>query len=472
MPRTAFGGVTRRALQPDRFPAVTHLLPPEDDVAAVADAAALPSLAARSVPRNALLAVAGLLLPVAVAVGLLPVLSRALGPARFGLLGLAWATLEYLTLADVGLGRSTVRAVADRISRGVPLSDVVNASMLAQGALGVLAGGLFAVVGPMIARAFLPAQGDAMAEAIALIGPLALNLPAVLLLSGVRCTLEGAGRFGLANALRIPSGIAGILVPTYLATQGASLPLIFLAIAITRFAVVAIGLVVIRRALPGMAWAWPSKWDALGDLFGFGGWIAVSSFVNPLLVYFDRFALGATAGLVAVGAYTAPYEGVTRMLVLPAGVLLSLFPAISALEARGERPAGARLAWRAAGIIAALMAVPCLVLLFGREFVLHLWLGGTPSADVASALAILAVGVWLNAIAHPLSAFVQGTGRADLTAKFHLLELAWHLPVAWWLVSRFGVVGAASAWSLRVSLDAVLLAFATRRLAHRATTAA
>ncbi|HWG33958.1 MAG TPA: hypothetical protein VN650_07300, partial [Gemmatimonadaceae bacterium] len=70
------------------------------------------------VGRNALLNLGGLAVPLVVAAIVLPTLTHALGPARFGLLGVSWAFLEYLTLFDVGLGKATVRYVADSIARG------------------------------------------------------------------------------------------------------------------------------------------------------------------------------------------------------------------------------------------------------------------------------------------------------------------------------------------------------------------
>ncbi len=416
-----------------------------------------------TVRRNAALAVAGLVVPVLVAVVVFPWLSRALGPERMGLLGLAWATLEYLTLADVGLGRSTVRTVALRLASGAGVGDVISASLLVQGAIGIVAAGAVAALGGLAVTRYLGAAAPTLGEALALVAPIALNLPFILVNSGARCALEGAGRFGLAAALRIASGMAGILIPAALAGPTRSLALIFFALAGARALLTIGALLLVRRAVPGMRFGWPADWAVLGDLLRFGGWVSVSTIVNPALVYFDRFALGAAVGLAAVGRWTLPYEATTRMLVLPAGVLLSLLPAIAALEARGQRPEAARMAWRASGLIAAIMLLPLLPLAVAGGPILQHWLG-TASSDVAPALTILCVGVLVNAAAHPLSAFVQGTGRADVTAGFHLLELVIHLPLAWWLVRQFGVMGAASAWTIRVTLDAVLLGMATVRL--------
>jgi hypothetical protein len=69
----------------------------------------------------------------------------------------------------------------------------------------------------------------------------------------------------------------------------------------------------------------------------------------------------------------------------------------------------------------------------------------------------LAAGVFLNSLAQVPLALVQGVGRPDLTAKLHLLELPLYVLGLWWLISTFGIVGAAIAWTLRVGLDAAVL---------------
>ena len=45
--------------------------------------------------------------------------------------------------------------------------------------------------------------------------------------------------------------------------------------------------------------------------------------------------------------------------------------------------------------------------------------------------------------------------RADITAKLHLAELPFFLIILFVLVGQYGVVGAAVAWVLRITFDAV-----------------
>jgi O-antigen/teichoic acid export membrane protein len=52
---------------------------------------------------------------------------------------------------------------------------------------------------------------------------------------------------------------------------------------------------------------------------------------------------------------------------------------------------------------------------------------------------------------------LQSAGRPDITAKLHMIELPLYLPALWWLITDFGIQGAAMAWVFRIALDMVLL---------------
>ncbi|PYO09557.1 MAG: hypothetical protein DMD30_05470, partial [Gemmatimonadetes bacterium] len=72
----------------------------------------------QKVARNSVLYFSSVAVPALAAVFLVPVTVRALGPSRFGLLALAWAVAEGSGMFDFGLGRASVRFVADGTIRG------------------------------------------------------------------------------------------------------------------------------------------------------------------------------------------------------------------------------------------------------------------------------------------------------------------------------------------------------------------
>jgi O-antigen/teichoic acid export membrane protein len=142
----------------------------------------------------------------------------------------------------------------------------------------------------------------------------------------------------------------------------------------------------------------------------------------------------------------------------------AMFPTISALQSTSSVDQLRPLFWRAVRAVVALLAAPLLVLaLFGPQL-LRLWLGQEVAAGAGNAVRILAVGLLINSAALVATTFIAAMGRPDLSAKFHVLELGIHLPLAWWLISMFGISGAAMAWSIRVTFDAALLFRAAGRL--------
>ena len=420
------------------------------------------------IAHNTLLNFLGLAVPLALAFFVMPIAARHLGPARFGLLGLAWAITEYLTLFDLGLGRAIVKFVADALHHdSAELSEIVSLCTLAQLGAGIVGGAAFAIAAPAFVHAVFRMPPETANEAIGVFRVVGLSLPAVLLISAQRGILEGAQRFDLSTTIKMLSSVASLSIPAIGAVYGASLPSILLVVLASRLVICGLYAFAIRRALPALHWVRSRGLGLLRRILSFGGWVLVSNSVTPLLLYFDRFALGTIAGLAAVGFYTAPYEGVARLLLIPVSLIGSLLPALTSIEARGERERFLELTSTSVRALMVVMAVPlALVFVFAPEL-LRVWLGSQYAEHSGTALRILSVGVFANALAHPLFISLYAKNRPDLPAKFHLIELVIHIPLTIALIRSFGITGAAAAWTTRVSLDMCLLLWAAARSAER-----
>jgi O-antigen/teichoic acid export membrane protein len=99
---------------------------------------------------------------------------------------------------------------------------------------------------------------------------------------------------------------------------------------------------------------------------------------------------------------------------------------------------------------------------FGQEG-LRWWLDPDFARFSTPVLPILAIGVFINSLAQVFATLIQGVGRPDVTAALHLVELPIYLPMLWWAVQRFGIVGTAMVWMGRVFVDAVMLFWFSRR---------
>jgi O-antigen/teichoic acid export membrane protein len=195
--------------------------------------------------------------------------------------------------------------------------------------------------------------------------------------------------------------------------------------------------------------------------------MTVSNVVSPLMVYLDRFLVAATLTVTAVAFYATPYEMVTRLLVIPAAIAGVLFPAFAGAAIKSPQLLPALLGRSLRYTLLLLLPITLLVVALAYPG-LNVWLGSDFALNSTAVLQWLALGVLANSLAAMPYALIQGIGRPDLTAKLHLAELPVYLVLLWWLLHAYGITGAAVAWTLRVSIDLVLLLVIARQLiGHR-----
>lgn len=429
------------------------------------------SSVSQRVARNSALYFSSLALPAIAAVFLVPVTVGALGPARFGLLALAWAVAEGSGMFDFGLGRATVRFVADAPARGAErLRQIVLSGLASQLGMGVVAGLLLFGLAPILATRVFNISPAAQPEATAMFRVLAFHMPLLLATSSLRAALEGAQRFDLSTALRIPSSLASVAIPAIAASAGASLPTIMWLLFIVRFVLALVNAGAVGRVLLHGRWALPSGMKTLREMLGYSGWVAVSTAIGPVLGSLDRFVVGSVIGVIALGYYTGAAEAATRFLLIPATAFSALLPALAATDASGGRDRALAVTRAARRQLAALLLPLCIALFAFAPAILTVWLGSQFGVAAGRALQILAVGVFLTGLAHLPLALLYGSGRPDLPAKINGFQLLLHVPITFVLVRAWGITGAAAAWSLRCAEDLLLYEWARRRAIGRYVT--
>jgi len=412
--------------------------------------------------RNTLLNLIGHGLPLIVAVVTIPFVIRGLGIERFGLLSLAWVVLGYFAIFDLGLGRATTKFVAEALGKGEEdqIPRLVWTAVTIQAFFGLLGAVVLASITPLLVERILNIPPELIKEAKDTFYLLAFSIPVVLVSSSFSGILEAAQRFDLVNAIRIPSSTLTFLLPLVGLILGFNLPGIVVLILLARVGSLAAFVVLNIRITPQLK-RYSGSFTLLPRLFSFGGWVTVSSIVVPILGYLDRFLIASLLSMAAVAYYSVPYEMVTRLWIFAASLVATLFPAFSALEGIKDRQRLGFLFARAVKYI--LMVLGPVVLIIGlfAQDILRVWLGADFAVKSAVVLQIFALGVLINSLAWIPCALLQGTGRPDLPAKFHLLQLPLYVGIAWFSVNQWGIAGAAGAWTFRVALDAILLFRAT-----------
>jgi O-antigen/teichoic acid export membrane protein len=420
------------------------------------------------VARNSALYFVSLGIPAVAALALVPVTVRALGPSRFGLLALAWAVAETTGMFDFGLGKATVRFVADATGkRKERLSEIIFASVFTQTSMGGVAAVLLFSFAPLLVHRVFSIAPASVGEAIGMFRVLALHLPVLLCLAALRAALEGAQRFDVSTPLRIPSSLASVVVPAIAAPAGASLATIMWLMLGVRVLLALITAYAVRRVLLPERWRAPSNLRTLREMLGFSGWVAVSTALGPILASFDRFTVGSVVGSAALGYYSGAAEGANRFLLIPVTAFSAMLPALAAADATGGRARSLAVTHAARRQLSALFLPMCLALFVFGPVLLGLWLGPAFAQAAGLALRILSAGIFLTGLAVLPLALLYGSGRPDLPAKINIVQVAVHIPLTIILVRRFGITGAAIAVAIRCAEDFFLYEWASRRAVGR-----
>jgi O-antigen/teichoic acid export membrane protein len=415
--------------------------------------------------RNTAFNLAGQVLPLLAGVALIPYIVRGLGPDRFGMLGIIWVIFGYFALMDLGLGRATTKFLAELLAKGEAsqISEMVWSSILLQVLLGLVGGVAIAILTPALVGRVLHTPPSLVREARTAFYLLAAAMPAVLAGNGLRAVLEGCERFDLTNLLRVPSSILAFVIPAITIAAGLRLPGAVLWMGISRVGFTFAHGFCCLRVLPCLRTRPAFRSATVFPLLCFGGWVTASNVVNPVLVSMDRFLIGSLLSVTMVGYYTAPFEAVTKLWMIPASLMTTVYPACSALGTEKMRGLQNLYSRSIKYIFCALAPVSLILVLFARP-IIAAWLGPVFLEKSAVPLQLLAIGVFINCFAHVPYCFLQALGRPDVAAKLFMCELVPYGLLLWWMIARHGIAGAAAAWSIRVAIEVVLLLWLARRV--------
>lgn len=414
--------------------------------------------------RNFAYNLIGYLLPTLLAIATVPAYLHAIGAERYGVLAIAWLILGYFGLFDLGLGRATTQRIAalrdaTPHERAVAL-DTALATNIAIGAVGAAI--LWPVAWYMFAHS-MDMSPALRAEAVAAAPLLGLAVPVGTTMGVLSGALSGREQFLNVNRISVTSTALFQLIPLGIALFVApNLPLVLAASIAARV----IGLVMLWRACRREFGAVNGRlWDRgqLKGLLAYGGWVTLTALFGPLLVFADRFMIGALIGAVAVTVYVVPMEATRRLAGIAGSMANTLFPRLTV--ASGEE--ALRLSALAVGTLYALLTAPVAGALLVMDPLMRLWVGDAIGGQAAPLARIFLIGFWFNTFCQVPYARLQAQGRPDLVSKILIAETPFYLAGMWFSLHYVGLWGGAVVFVVRTVVDGLLMfIFANRRLDH------
>jgi len=407
-----------------------------------------------TIRRNTLYNLTAQVAGVAISLLTVPPFLRLIGEARYGVLLIVWLLLGYSSLFDLGLSQATAQRMATlRDAPPEERSRLLWTALRLNGLLGAGAALVLYVAARLVLGSFVDMSDALREESLAALPWIAIALPVSMSASTLTGALQGREAFGATSALGTLGQLLTQVLPLAVAWRlTSSLAWLIPAALVSRPVTLLLAWLVCRRVVPLVG---PARRDvALGrSLLRYGGWVTVSSIVGPLMSSFDRLLIGGISGSQAVTYYGVPQGLAARFLMVPSALSGTLFPrfASSTPERRAE------LAGLSMKVLACAMTPAIVAGLFLVEPFLTVWISAEFAARATLAAQIILVGVWANGLALIAHSSLQASGRPDVVAKIHLVELPAYLAVLAVFLHGWAVTGAAVAWSLRVAVDGLLL---------------
>jgi O-antigen/teichoic acid export membrane protein len=399
------------------------------------------------------------------AVVCVPMLMRDAGASRYAVFALSMLIVGSAGILDVGVGRALTGLVIGELNAkdraGIARYFLAAGIVLFIVALTI---NIFAYLYmPAVARYLSGGDEYIVDEVLVSCRLLLCSLPFVFLQVLAISALEATEDFRAVALIRGPTSALLYLIPTVISQYWQDLVYICAALVLVKsvgsvvFAVAAFNAL---KAKINLSFSWRRDAIRLGstikELFAASGWISFSNIAGPVLVNSDRFMLMGVLGAAAVATYSAPYELISRISIVAAGVSSVMYARFA--HARHDPGAKADLAFRTSVFFIACVLGPfvLLVFLFARPLA-DFWLADLVSQETPQLICLFSAGYLIHGLVQPAYVWLQANGHAKYTAINHAAELVIYFTVFSLFVVHYGVLGAAYSWILRMGFSLVSL---------------
>ena len=416
------------------------------------------------VVKGSIWTLAGSALPLAVSFISTPFIIRFLGAESYGVLLLVGLIPTYFTFADFGMGVASTKFAAEAFGQGDREKEreiVWTATMVAAISSLVVAIPIFVFSYAIVVALNVP-------EHLLTTASVALKITSAAFVFGVIASVLNSPmlarlRMDLNTVTQaVPRILLAAVTPFILYFGGGIVGAVSWAfiIGVATFAVV---FYFSGRLLPGLYRPVFSR-ELLKPLFRVGGALAMSGIAAVLLANLEKLILTRVTSVETLAYYSvaSTLAGVAIMFGL--AMHQSLVPAFAQLLEPDKRDEMKTLFSRTVR-----MNIIGMAPLFASFFVIAgpfftIWAGPEFGRESTQPFHIIIVASLFSLWTFVPVSVLLAKGRMDVLAKVYWIELVPYIALTAFLTYRFGAVGAAIAWSVRVLIDTCIMAYFGTRI--------
>ncbi|WP_428235438.1 flippase [Gracilimonas sp.] len=395
----------------------------------------------------------------------IPLLISNIGTEKFGVLAILWLLIGYFGILDFGFSKSIVYELGKDLRAGIgDISETTGTITTVLILSGSFFGTLIILVSPYLVKDVFQLGTSMQNEVLYSFIILGIGTPVTMITSALRGILETFQEFKKISVIDTLGGGFNYLGLAAISFFSTNMIVLIIALIIIKLLIGATFYFYCKKLVSGSIFTFKMNTEKLKSAFDFGKWIAVSNVINPIMGQIDRYIIGAVLTMSAITFYTAPFDMIQKINLIPISITAVLFPAFTLA---GNSVKKSSLIFSNSILATIILVFPLAgILIFFAEEILFIWLGQEFVDESTLVLQILIVGAFVNCIAKIPFTFIQGLGQPNVTAKLHLGEFVGYVPILWFLINTYGILGAAFARAIRVFVDWFALTFIANKKIH------
>lgn len=395
---------------------------------------------------------------------LTPILLRTLGIERYGAFVFLQLILSYAAVADIGMGAATTRFAAVEVARGdarreaTLIWSATAVAALSSGLLCLIVLGLWELAGlPGLDQSALPEVSLAAALFAA---PFLLRQ-----LSGVWNTPHTVRlRFGRLALINYGGVLLQQALVGWAAWRTGRLDVVVIAMTAAAAVVLIAHVLEALRTLPDLR---APRWSApdARSMLVYGGFGVTVSVAEMLLTSGERILLTGLSGLDDLARYALANTVASMVMIGPLPAFNALLPALSRHTGGGSDDKAAFDALYRRALVTLLAGTLCCIAVLSTVArpLLQVWVGADLARGAAPVAVVLCAGMLPQVIGQLHGTLYYARGLPRLLARVRWMEVPVYALAGWLLIRQWGPIGAAAAWTLRWTADAIVTGVSGRR---------
>lgn len=409
------------------------------------------------VVKGSMWTLAGQVAPLAVSLVTTPFVIRMLGSEGYGVLILIGLIPTYLGFADLGMSMASTKFGSEAYAEGDEEKEariVRTAALIALSSSVPISAALMIFASPLIALFNVPEalQGEAV---------LALRIAAVTFVINFLCTIFNTPqlarlRMDLNTLINATSRILGLIatpIVIYLGYGIVGAVTVLLAASLLNLA----GHLIVSGSFIPKLLDLNIETKAVRPLLRFGGGLVVAAAAAMIVANSEKAILPAYVNVEALAYYSVAFTLATMATLFAQAMNQALIPAFSQLQGEEKAEQLGNLFFRGLRYNLLLVLPTFFVLVLFAERFFLLWAGPEFAENSTIPFYVILAGLLFNIPAYLPYSLIMAKGRSDLFAKLYALEVVPYVLLVITFTGRWGIHGAAAAWSIRIIIDSVLL---------------